>query len=217
MSNTSSSTFSKALTLLRKHEGFYAFVSGDLGQETYIGIARRFHPNWQGWAIIDTIKRQRGVDRLKHNERVNHPDMDRLVATFYKTQFWDTGGFDKVRNESVALILFDAYMGQTGGFMWMIQLALKRCGLQAYANTSDSPPRSLPAYRTAIIADVNSVDAALFFRHFKDVREQYFRFRAGRPNQGKFLEGWLNRLGTYSFAQVMTQVEDALKKKEAGF
>lgn len=39
-------TFNELFEGVIKHEGYYANVIGDRGGETYMGVARNLHPNW---------------------------------------------------------------------------------------------------------------------------------------------------------------------------
>ena len=54
--------FSEAEKITCKNEGGYANNPSDNGGETYAGIARKFWPNWSGWAKIDAIKKQYGTN-----------------------------------------------------------------------------------------------------------------------------------------------------------
>lgn len=66
-----------AVTRLIGHaEGGYSNNPNDRGGETIFGIARKYHPSWPGWALVDA-----GV-------RVWTPEMARCVADFYEVQFW---------------------------------------------------------------------------------------------------------------------------------
>ena len=48
--------FKKALTETLRHEGGYVNDPKDPGGETYKGISRKNHPDWEGWNIIDEKK-----------------------------------------------------------------------------------------------------------------------------------------------------------------
>lgn len=93
--------FKKAYKKTSLSEGGYANIKGDRGKETYKGIARNFHPRWAGWKIIDTKK------PLKHNQIIKDPVLDDLVFMFYKTEFWDVVGGDKIEDQPSANTLYD--------------------------------------------------------------------------------------------------------------
>ncbi len=89
------------------NEGGYANVKGDRGGETYKGIARNFHPKWEGWKIIDNLK------PLRHNAHINNSDLESQVKLFYKRKFWDAIGGDAIEDQEVAFRLYD--FGVTSG------------------------------------------------------------------------------------------------------
>lgn len=49
-------SFQPAYDRLLKDEAGYVHHPNDPGQETYQGIARRYQPNWPGWAIVDELR-----------------------------------------------------------------------------------------------------------------------------------------------------------------
>jgi len=96
-------TFSNILDYTLKFEGLYSNDPYDFGGETYRGIARRKHPNWPGWIIIDKEKPFRKFP----------PQIDLLlrpaVEKFYRIRFWDELYGDEVleTNFEIAQELFD--------------------------------------------------------------------------------------------------------------
>ena len=89
------------------HEGGYVDDPKDFGGETYRGIARRFHPGWQGWSTIDSVKAQ--VDRPKVQAMIKavRSQLDPLVREFYRLEFWLKIGGDQIASQAVAEELFD--------------------------------------------------------------------------------------------------------------
>lgn len=79
-------------------EGNYVHHPKDKGGETYAGIARRFHPDWQGWWEIDAAK------PLQRHDSV--PSAEYFAKDFYLT-IWVTEGFEVIEDQSLALNLFD--------------------------------------------------------------------------------------------------------------
>jgi lysozyme family protein len=55
-----------------EYEGGYVNHPNDPGGETYKGISRRAHPNWEGWKLIDQKK----------------PVPENLVQEFYHENYW---------------------------------------------------------------------------------------------------------------------------------
>lgn len=65
-------TFDKLFDGVIKHEGYYANINGDRGGETYMGVARNLHPDWEGWEYIDAYKETYG--KIKWNYKIDVPD-----------------------------------------------------------------------------------------------------------------------------------------------
>jgi len=83
-------------------EGGYSFTGTDYGGETYMGISRRWHPGWPGWAEIDRIK---GMRPIRQDEE-KLVDLD-IVMAFYKKEFWDKINGDKINDQNLANQVFD--------------------------------------------------------------------------------------------------------------
>lgn len=79
--------FTKALNNLLGYEKGYADIKGDSGGETYGGIARNYHPTWEGWGIIDSYKKE-GVN-LNKTDLLAENELNKLVEKFYKVEYWD--------------------------------------------------------------------------------------------------------------------------------
>ena len=89
------------------NEGGYVMhtVKDDRGGATYAGIARNFHPSWQGWKFID---------------QGETPPAD-LVRQFYRSQFWHPLRLDEVTHQEVAANIFD--FGVNAGISTAAKLA----------------------------------------------------------------------------------------------
>ena len=83
--------FRPAFEKMIHNEGGYVnhIVAGDRGGQTYAGIARKFHPDWQGWNLID------------HND-MDNPELTTFVLLFYKTNFWDKLKAEQIHNQRIA-------------------------------------------------------------------------------------------------------------------
>lgn len=85
------------------NEGGYANDPKDKGGETWKGIARNFHSDWEGWKIIDEYKRKQGFPgNLKKDKRL--PDME---LTFYKKRFWNVIRGDEISSQEIANMIYD--------------------------------------------------------------------------------------------------------------
>ena len=85
-----------AYTKVIESEGGYKLIDikGDLGGQTYAGIARKPNPDWGGWSYID---------------RKETPPTD-LVRGFYKARFWDDIKGDQISNQRIAGCIFNFYV-----------------------------------------------------------------------------------------------------------
>lgn len=116
-------TFEKLFEKVILYEGYYANVSGDQGGETYMGIAREFHPKWKGWIIIDSYKASYGD--IKRNNKIDNPELIQLVKNFYKHTFYDKYNIEKINNSSLQEIIFD----------WCVNSGhIGSCGVQKVLN-----------------------------------------------------------------------------------
>lgn len=93
--------FSTALARTLQFEGGYSNTPGDAGGETYKGIARNEHPEWDGWVIVDSLKAQSGFPGSLSGNLA----LQQSVNRFYQTKFWK---YDNINDQEVANVLFDA-------------------------------------------------------------------------------------------------------------
>ena len=148
-------------------EGGYKLtnVKNDRGGQTYAGISRRFHPNWQGWYYID---------------KEETPPSE-MVRGFYKIEFWDKFQGDSILGQKVAESIYD--FGVNAGIKTSVKLVQIIIG-----TTPDGVmgPKSLQA--------VNSVDAQTFILSFAIAKvSRYVNIVDKDRTQIKFLLGWLHR------------------------
>jgi len=76
-----------ALEMVLDYEGGHVKDPDDTGGETYRGISRRYHPEWEGWAYID-VGDWNGADRL--------------VEEFYRENYWNKLCGDSIRSQEIA-------------------------------------------------------------------------------------------------------------------
>ncbi len=99
-------SFKTAMLDVRRSEGGYVFDPDDKGGETYCGVARRFFPKWEGWGIIDRIKKNSGR-KIKTNEKFNDYKLNKMIEAFYYKYFWVPLKCHKIKDSLVAEHLFD--------------------------------------------------------------------------------------------------------------
>nr|WP_321453595.1 glycosyl hydrolase 108 family protein [uncultured Carboxylicivirga sp.] len=185
--------FQQILPEILNHEGYYSNHSNDKGGETYRGIARKFHPSWVGWKIIDEEKLIKGS--LPRNYKSDNPQMETLVAQFYKSKFWDKILLDQVRDTSLQRIIFDAYVNSGGNVIKLLQRVLRD---QFGKNIAVDG-----AQGKMTVAAINSVNPEQLFEAFKVARASYYNAIATGDNK-VFLKGWLNRLSSFKYTPVVS-------------
>jgi lysozyme family protein len=89
--------FDDALKFTLKWEGGYVNLAADPGGETYRGVSRRAHPEWDGWHTLDQMMPVHGS---------RYPELDGLVAAFYKKNYWDPVFGDELP-DIISAVVFD--------------------------------------------------------------------------------------------------------------
>ena len=158
--------FLPAYEFMMANEGGYVLhnVAGDRGGQTYAGIARNMHPNWEGWAAID-----RG-----------EPPATEDVRRWYKANFWDTIRGDELTHQPVAQTVFDFHVNAGRPARLLAQIVV------------GATPDGVFGPRT--VAALNSVDPEKFVLAYAIAKIARYRDIVQRNrSQSKFLLGWLNR------------------------
>ena len=156
------------------NEGGYCKVPGDRGGETYRGISRVTHADWDGWPIVDSY------EPLEYNEVVNDAALESKVRVFYKREFWDKMLGDKIDSQVFATYFFD----------WDINSSSK--ALEKLHEVLGMTPLDAP-FGPLTLEKVNAAGDSLL----KVIHERRVKFYndhvAAVPDDGKFLKGWLKR------------------------
>lgn len=100
----SADSWKKALDFTLEYEGGYANSPIDRGGETFRGVARKFWPDWEGWAIIDRVKAAHPADF--RGVLLRDEDLKARVISFYRTNFWEEIHGDELPGK-VAVAAFD--------------------------------------------------------------------------------------------------------------
>jgi len=103
-------SFEPAFNETFKNEGIHSLDPNDNGKETVYGISRVHHPQWEGWKIVDEIKKTEGIkglsDKIRKDVRVLN-----LAIIFYKETFWGTY-MKNIPTQKIANELFDTAVNQ---------------------------------------------------------------------------------------------------------
>ena len=162
--------FNLSFEKMIRNEGGYKLhkVEGDRGGETYAGIARRYHPTWEGWVYIDAGD-------------LENPKLSQSVRGFYKVQFWSRIKADGIKEQSVAESIFD--FAVNGG----VKTASKLAQLVV-----DATPDGVIGPKT--IEKINQQDAEIFILKYALAKVARYAEICNRDrSQSKFLLGWINR------------------------
>ena len=160
--------FTKAYERTTLNEGGYVLTNhaGDRGGQTYAGIARKYHPDWSGWAAID---------------RGETPETS-LVRDFYRENFWEPVKGDQINDQRTAETIYD--FGVNANYKVAIKLAQIVGGV---ASDGDIGPKTLEA--------LNAIDEGAFRIAYALAKIARYRDIVVRDrSQMKFLLGWINRV-----------------------
>jgi lysozyme family protein len=172
--------FLNNMEIVFRNEGIYSNDPDDPGGETFVGIARNFHPDWQGWETIDYLKNQ-GVDLENwEKEDVINSDLYNYVLDFYYNEYWKKLHLDKLAN-TIKTSLFDSAINM--GKKTAIKI------LQRALNVIDDG-----IFGPITLEKALSIDPELLVSNFKLKRiEYYVNLCYNKPIYKKYLLGWVNR------------------------
>lgn len=169
--------FKIALPLILDREGGYGNDPDDVGGETYKGVARKMHSKWDGWAIIDTLKRQSGFSSNLDKDL----ELQQSIEDFYRINFWDRINGDQITDQSVANSIMDFAVNagvSTSASLAQLVIGVKSDGVIG----KDS------------IAAINEFDVDHFLAAFTVAKiARYVTIVKKRPTSRKFFYGWVIR------------------------
>lgn len=142
-----------------------------------------------------------------HGKQPTEADMRAITPTeakkIYRALFWNYVRGDEIKNQSVAEIIFDAFVNQTGYTGGMVRDTLATMGKNVPVTLSSAKPLNDEA-----LAAINNADGETFFNKFKSQRLEKYQLEAQKPNQAGHLAGWLNRMKDFTFS-----FTESVKKK----
>ena len=170
-----------------KWEGGYVNDPNDAGGETNKGITLS---TWKsaGYDVSEKIAEvtTKSGKKYKNVTKSLYEMTDEQFIKILKERFWDRWQADKIKSQSVAEMLVQWMWGSgiTG-----IKEAQKVLGI-----VSDG------VVGTKTLEAVNNRNPKELWETLKKAREQFFRnLVAQKPQNQKFLNGWLNRLNDMKF------------------
>lgn len=188
--------FITSYRITKENEGGYhdgtGINAGDKGGETFKGIARVFHPNWEGWKEIDTKKTKPGFP----DTALNDPGINKGVLFFYKNLFWDVNRLDSIYNQSICNELFDT--GVNMGVKTAAKFLQKTINVlnRNQKNYSNLVEDGIIGDKT--ISTINSlkpIDQQHAFNLLNILQgKKYLELISYDETQEEFLRGWLTRV-----------------------
>lgn len=184
--------FKIAYAITAKVEGGYANNPHDAGGETYKGIARKMHPTWKGWIIIDTIKRKVGTSALSIDKAAEQdPVLQGLVLSFYKDNYWNTMSLDSLNDQKMANELYDTGVNMglsvSGKFFQRVLNISSKTGLTVDGKIG---PKTVGLFN-----QLKDSDKYMVWKFFNCLQgEKYISICEARPSQEIFLRSWASRV-----------------------
>ena len=187
--------FRNCLLKVLRFEGGYVNDPDDPGAETVFGISRKYHPDWVGWQVIDSIpdKSQITLDFLKEN-----PDLFDAVAKFYYYEFYIPVKADKIEEfaPKLACLLFDTAVN-TGvhAASKILQKAINK-KLVKLEKPELSVDGVIGPMTIGILIDLfeKNYNDIIIIDNFKFERILYYiEITQKNQNLCKYLKGWVNR------------------------
>ena len=199
------SEFTLAYEKTMSHEGKYSNDPRDLGGETWKGVAQKMHPEWEGWLVIDAIKK--AVDARELNKQLNlDEELEQMVQSFYQSEFWDKLLLKRITAQDIANELFDTAVNQGSviavrHFQEALNLLNNNQKIysdinedgkmgeatlrahDAYMLTANFPGRSQERVVSTLIKVMNGFQ----FERYKEIATD-------NKSQETFFYGWMNRI-----------------------
>lgn len=188
--------FITSYRITKANEGGYHNATGansaDRGGETFKGIARKIHPSWGGWVMIDDLKSKPNFP----NTALNDPEINKLVLSFYKNLFWNPLKLDDIEHQGVANEMFDTAVNMgTGVASRFFQRSIN------YLNRNQTNFKNLNV--DGVIGPVtlstfnrlSSEDKRHVFNLLNILQgARYINIIDSDPSQEVFIRGWLERV-----------------------
>ena len=148
---------------------------------TYKGIYQTAHPQWDGWRIVRAAVQKYNNDlKLASMMLFDNPELEDLVVSFYKKEFWDKLKLDMITSQKVADEIF--VFGVNVGLSPAVKAAQTLAGVIADGVIG---PKTIQA--------LNKVDPAVYDVQYDLLEIEYYEHLAEQPRFKQFIKGWRNR------------------------
>ncbi|WP_287373623.1 glycosyl hydrolase 108 family protein [Prosthecochloris sp.] len=146
-------------------------VSGDAGGDTFAGIAKNYHPEWSGWALVHAGKGQTEECREQ-------------VRAFYKSKYWDAMRGDEIEHQAVAETIYNFGMNSS----------IKKSLMYAQYCLDCEPDGEIGPITLGAINKMSREEIELFVSQHALMRIGHRLKRISQNrSQLKFIRGWLKR------------------------
>ncbi len=173
--------FIKSYEKTSKFEGGYANHKNDKGGETYKGIARKMHPNWVGWKIVDRYKTSSLTFAQLDKVLKGNGQIQEMVELFYRANFWDKIMGDSISKQEIADNIYD--FAVNSGVSRAVKYA------QRVVKTEEDGIIGIKTIRAINSKEDNFID------EYKSSRLEFFkRIVINNPSQNVFMKGWTSRV-----------------------
>lgn len=185
------SRFRDAYDALAREEGGWANNKNDKGGETAFGVARNFWPDWQGWVVVDAVKKRIGfpscgVKALNAALRADRA-FPGMLRDFFYDHFWLPMKGDKFTYAPLASEVFELAVNSSHSpAVKVLQRAINALGRPLSVDGALGP---------ATLAAANAIDGPKILRAFRETAVRHYEEIVRRdPSQAGHLAGWLKRL-----------------------
>lgn len=165
--------FKTAHQFVERWEGGYSRHPSDRGGETYLGISRKAHPTWEGWAFLEQGDKAIARDKAEQ---------------LYRTEYWEPIQGDKYDSQRLATIVYQCAVnvGVRRAIRWLQEVLLSH-SKGWIAVDGIMGPKTLHK--------LTQCDDFVVGEEFLDKQEEhYMAIAASDISQRVFLNGWRNRV-----------------------
>jgi lysozyme family protein len=181
------------LNYTKGFEAGYVNNPYDSGGETFRGISRKSHPDWEGWAMVDTAKAKIGKKAaLIDNYFENNQHMTDLVTNLYKKVYWDPLKGTPELPELVKQKVFDTAVNMgTKPAAIILQKALNRAAAIEVKDISLSVDGIIGTYTRLAAQSLNVNTVLAQYSIYQKAR--YDEIIKNNPKNERFKKGWYKR------------------------
>jgi lysozyme family protein len=151
--------------------------------ETYYGIYRSAHPDWEGWKRVDNHLDDAVNTRHASIESFRDERLTEMVKKFYKNNFWDKIRLDEIKSQKIAEEMFFFYIN-TGDKSKAVKYAQEIVGAKQDGVIGEKTIKALNDFSESIFDVEYDIREIVFYEHLASKNpKRYLRF----------LDGWKNR------------------------